>query len=234
MQVGTELVVFSNVAIIVISLIVGLYLIRLWHSQANRLITDLPLVFAISVMSNAINMVMIILPLIAEFTPPMEYFRLRTMVIGATVVPIIGAMLQIWLSSKKKYHNRILLLFGAYWSSVALLGPTQEIIMMLCIPLLLASGVVIVATFIITWKTGRLTEVRSDLMIISTVFSMGSQVFRVSLASTPLFYIPDVFLMISFIIIGFGFAIPHRNRKKESEREPKSRVQQDIDVAVPV
>lgn len=232
MQAGIELVVFSNVAIIVISLIVGSYLIRLWHSQANRLITDLPLVFAISIMSNAINMVMIILPLIGDFTPSMEYFRIRTMVIGATVVPIIGAMLQIWLPSRKKYHNRILLLFAAYWASVAFLGPTQDFIMMMCIPLLLASGVVIVATFIITWKTGRLTEVRSDLMIISTVFSMFSQVLRVSLAATPFFYIPDLSLMISFVIIGFGFAIPHRNRKKEAEKESQSRAQPEIDVTV--
>ncbi len=232
MQFGTELVFFSNLAIILISLIVGYYLISLWYHQENRLITDLPLVFAISVMSNAINMAMIVMPLVLEFTPSMEYFRVRTMVIGASVVPMIGALFQIWLPRIKKYHNRLVLLFAAYWGSVALLGPTEGFIMMMCIPLLLASGVVIGATFVITWKTGRLTELRSDIMILSVILSMGSQVLRVSLLSTPLFYIPDVFLMISFIMIGLGFAIPNRAKKKKEREQQESQIAQSVELSV--
>ena len=232
MQFGMELVLFSNFAIILISAIVGYYLIHLWYRQENRLMTDLPLVFAISVMSNAINMVMIMMPIVGDFTPSMEYFRIRSVVIGASVVPMIGALFQIWLPSIKKYHNRLLLLFAGYWGMVVLLGSTQEFIMMMCIPLLIASGIVIGATFVITWKTGRLTELRSDIMIISVIVSMGSQILRMSLSSTPLFYIPDVLLMISFILIGLGFAVPNRARNKKKREEQHSRIQQSVDISV--
>ncbi len=231
MQFGTEMVFFSNLAIILISLIVAYYLISLWYRQENRLMTDLPLVFAISVMSNAFNMAMIVMPLVLDFTPSMEYFRVRSMVIGASVVPMIGALFQIWLPSIKKYHNRLLLLFAAYWGTVVLLGPTQEFIMMMCIPLLIVSGIVIGATFVITWKTGRLTELRSDIMIVSVIFSMGSQVLRMSLSSTPLFYIPDVLLMISFILIGLGFALPNRTMKKKQE-EQLAKAQHSVELSV--
>ena len=232
MQFGTELVLYSTIATILISLIVGYYLFRLWYRQENRLMTDLPLVFAISVLSNAINMVMIMMPLVLEFTPSMEYFRVRSMVIGASTIPMIGALFQIWLPRIKRYHNRLVLLFAAYWGTVVLLGTTESFIMMMCIPLLLVTGIVIMATFVITWKTGRLTELRSDIMIVSVMFSMGSQVFRMNLASTPLFYIPDLLFMISFILIGLGFAIPNRAKQKKEKEEEFSQIPQSVDLAV--
>jgi len=184
-------------------------------------------------MSNAINMMMIILPIVGEFTAPMEYFRLRTMVIGGSVIPIFGTMFQIWLASKKKYHNRLLLLFAAYWTAIAVFGPTESFIMMMCIPLILVSGVIIGATFIITWKTGRLTEVRSDLMVFSLPFSMGSQVLRLSLVSTPFFYVPDMLLMISFFFVGLGFYLPYRKLNAEKENKSKSQLDMGIDLVVP-
>jgi len=232
MQFGSELVLFSSFATITISVIIGLYLIRLWYSQENRLITDLPLVFSISMMSNAINMVMIIMPLVLDFTPSMEYFRLRSLIIGASIIPMIGALFQIWLPSKKKYHIRLLLLFTLYWGTIVFLGTTEEFIMMMCIPLIIITGIVIMATFIITMKTGRLKEVRSDFMIVSVIFSMASQMFRVSLVATPFFYIQDVLFMISFIIIGLGFAIPNRNKGVKGKKEPESEIQENVDITV--
>jgi len=231
MQFGSELVLFSSFATIVISVIVSTYLLRLWFRQKNRLMTDLPLVFAISMVSNAFNMVMIVLPIIWSFTPSMEYFRFRTLIIGASVIPMLGALLQIWLPSKKKYHNRFVYLFALYWGLVTFLGATQEIIMAMCIPLILVSGVVIMATFIITWKTGRLKEIRSEFMVVSMVFTMASQVLRVQLVSTPFFYIPDLLFMISFIIIGLGFATSWKDEVKDEK--PDSSMQQHADLTVP-
>ncbi len=233
MQFGTELVLISSLGTVAISMIVGIFLIRIWYRQENRLITDLPLVFAIAIMSNAINMMMIILPIVGEFTASIEYFRLRTMIIGGSVIPIFGTMFQIWLPSKKKYHNRILLVFLAYWASIAVFGPTESFIMMMCIPLILVSGVIIGATFIITWKTGRLTEVRSDLMVFSLPFSMGSQVLRLSFVSTPFFYVPDLLLMISFFFVGFGFYLPYRKMNAEKERKSREQLEQNVDLLVP-
>ena len=229
MQSGSELVLMSTLATMVISLIVASYLIRLWYHQENRLLTDLPLVFSIAMISNAINLVMIMLPIVWSFTPSMEYFRIRSMVIGGSVVPILGLMFQIWLPSIKKYHNRLVLLFVLYWGIIATFGRTQGFIMMMTIPLILASGIAIIATFIVTWKTGRLKEIRSDLLIISTFFSMASQVFRMQLVSTSLFFVPDLLLMISFVLIGVGIINPWYNEDKVRQEHG-----QDVEISVPI
>ena len=229
MQTGSELVLMSTLATTVISVIVASYLIRVWYRQENRLMTDLPLVFSIAMISNAINLLMIMLPIVGSFTPSMEYFRLRSMVICGSVVPILGLMFQIWLPSIKKHHNRLVSLFLAYWAIIAVFGETQEFIMIMTIPLILVSGIVIISTFVVTWKTGRLKEIRSDLLIISTVFSMASQVFRMQLISTSLFFVPDLLFMISFVLIGAGIINPWY---KEDESKPNQ--EQNVEISVPI
>ena len=218
----------STLATTVISLTISFYLIRVWYRQENRLLTDLPLVFAIAMISNAINLVMIMVPIVGSFTPSMLYFRVRSMVICGSVVPILGLMFQIWLPSLKRHHYKMVFLFLAYWGIIAVFGATQGFIMMMTIPLILASGIVIISTFAVTWKTGRLKEIRSDLLIISTFFSMGSQVLRMQLIATSLFFVPDVLFMISFVMIGLGIINPWYHRD-----ETKREALQDLEVSIP-
>ena len=229
MQTGSELVLMSTLATMVISVVVASYLIRTWYRQDNRLMTDLPLVFSIAMISNAINLVMIMLPIVGSFTPTMEYFRIRSMVICWSVIPILGLMFQIWLPSIKRHHNKMVLLFLGYWAIIAVFGSTQGFIMIMTIPLILASGIVIISTFAVTWKTGRLKEIRSDLLIFSTFFSMGSQVLRMQLISTSLFFVPDLLFMVSFVLIGVGIINPWY-KKDDSKRDEM----QDLAVSVPV
>jgi MFS family permease len=187
--------------------------------------TDLPLVFAIAFITQAFNILILTLPNVGLLQPSMILFRMRTILIGGSVVPILGALLQIWVPSTERYHNRLVLVFTLYWVSVALLGPTEEIVMVMCIPLMLILGVMMMLTFIVTWRTGRLKEVRSDLMIISVLLGMASQVLRVPLMSTGLFYVPDVLLMLSMLVTAVAFANPwykrdHKVRYRESSEYP--------------
>ena len=101
--------------------------------------------------------------------------------------------------------------------------------MIMTIPLILVSGIVIISRFVVTWKTGRLKEIRSDLLIISTVFSMASQVFRMQLISTSLFFVPDLLFMISFVLIGAGIINPWY---KEDESKPNQ--EQNVEISVPI
>ena len=95
--------------------------------------------------------------------------------------------------------------------------------MSLTIPPLLIISLVMMFTFIITWKTGRLKEVRSELMVITSIIMIVSQVIRVPLMSTSLFYIPDILLMVSMICLGLGIANPWYSReiKGRSEEPPE-------------
>jgi hypothetical protein len=141
------------------------------------------------------------------------------MVIGGAIVPVLGAILQIWTPSYQKYHTRTVLLLTVYWFSIALLGPSEPIIMILTIPILLIISIVMMITFIITWKTGRLKEVRSELMIASVLFMMASQILRVPFMSTSLFYIPDVLIGAAMICMGVGLANPWYQRESRRVRQ---------------
>jgi hypothetical protein len=219
MQIGTDLVLLSSMATVVIAVSLSGYLGRKWLSQENRLITDLPLVFAIAFVGQAFNIAIVTLQHIGLLPATMIFFRIRTIGIGGSVIPIFGAILQIWTPSIQRYHNRMVYLLTLYWLGVDFLVASETLIMSLLIPVLVINGLIMMATFIITWKTGRLKEVRSELMVISVLFGMASQVLRVPLLTTSLFYLPDVLLMISMILTAVAFGNPWYNRGKKAKPE---------------
>ena len=219
MQIGTDLVLISSMAIVVIAVFLSGYLSRKWLSQENRLMTDLPLVFAIAFMGQAFNIAIVTLQHSGILPATMIFFRIRTIGIGGSIVPIFGAILQIWAPSIQRYHNRMVYLLTLYWLGIDFLVPGETLIMSLLIPVLVIIGIIMMATFIITWRTGRLKEVRSELMVVSVLFGMASQVLRVPLLTTSLFYVPDVLLMISMILTAFAFGNPWYNRGKKAKPE---------------
>ena len=219
MQIGSELVLISSSATIFISAVIGGYLGRKWFAQEVRLLTDLPLVFAIAFVSQAINITFVTLQHIGLLETAMVFFRIRTVAIGGSIIPIFGAILQIWTPSIQKYHNRLVYLLALYWLVVDFVGATEQLIMTLLIPVLLVLGILMMLTFIITWRTGRLKEVKSELMIVSVLFGMASQILRVPLLSTSLFYIPDIVLTVSMVLTAIAFANPWYQREIKTRSE---------------
>ena len=110
-------------------------------------------------------------------------------------------------------------LLTLYWLGIDFLVASETLIMSLLIPVLVINGLIMMATFIITWRTGRLKEVRSELMVLSVLFGLASQVLRVPLLATSLFYVPDVLLMISMILTAVAFGNPWYNRGKKTKPE---------------
>ncbi len=213
MQQGSELVIFSGVLTIILSSAMSVFLGRKWLKQKVRLMTDLPLVFAISGMCQALSSLLLTLPNIGVLEPTLELFRLRSIVIGGAIVPILGAILQIWAPSYQKYHTRIVILLTMYWLSIALLGTSEAIIMILTIPILLIISIMMMITFIITWKTGRLKEVRSELLIAAVLLMIASQILRVPLMSTSLFYVSDLLNVATMFCMAVGIANPWYSRE---------------------
>lgn len=222
MQTGTELVILSSLATIALSGTIGVYLLRLWWGQPTRLMTDLPLVFAITTMAQAVQIFIGQAPNYGLIEQSMGLFRLRAIVICFSIVPIFGALLQIWAPRIQKHHNRLVFLVLAIWVATVLLGPTEEFIMIMVIPWILVFGVLMLITFVITWKTGRLNEVRSDLMIVSIIFGMASQALRVPLLGSGLFYVPDVLFMLSMLFIAIAFSNPWYRRDNRGTQESRS------------
>ncbi len=219
MQLGTEFVIFSSITIVIITAIVGTYLLRLWLKQSNRLLTDLPLVFAITSISHACQTLIVALSNLGIIEPSLDFFKLRSIIISASIIPVLGALLQIWAPRIQKYHMKILMSVTAYWLLVVYFGVSDAIIMTLTIPLILLVGLMMMVTFIITWKTGRLKEIRSGVMVIALPIIMVSQILRVPLLGTSLFYIPDILLVISLVITVFAFVSPLKKSESQKKRE---------------
>ncbi len=220
MQFGTELVLISSITTLVLAAFVGVYLLRIWLNQANRLITDLPLAFAIMITFQALQTFVLALPNLGIVEDSMNLLRIRSVIIGGSIIPIVGALFQIWLPMIQKYHSKMLIAISIYWLSVTILAPTEAILMSLVIPLLLIFGILMIVTFAITWKTGRLKEVRSDLMILALVLGLLSQVLRVPLMTTSLFYLPNIILTLSVSTIGVAFTYP--NKAIDGQKEQRA------------
>jgi hypothetical protein len=206
-------------ATVVIAVSLSGYLGQKWLSQENRLMTDLPLVFAIAFVGQAFNIAIVTLQHIGLLPATMIFFRIRTIGIGGSIIPIFGAILQIWAPSIQRYHNRMVYLLTLYWLGIDFLVATETMIMSLLIPVLVIIGLIMMTTFIITWRTGRLKEVRSELMVLSVLFGLASQVLRVPLLTTSLFYVPDVLLTISMVLTAIAFGNPWYNRETKARPE---------------
>jgi hypothetical protein len=224
MQLGTELVILSTITTILISSTVGVYLLRLWYKQSNRMITDLPLVFGVTTISHACQVLVLALQNLGILEPTLDFLKIRSLIISGSIIPIIGAILQIWAPRIQRHHIKIIAGITAYWWLIAIFGTTEALIMNATIPLILIAGVAMFATFFITWKTGRLKEIRSDLMIVGIPPAMASQLLRVALLNTAFFFVPDLLLAASLVITGLAFLLPSRNEApgiKEETSPPR-------------
>ncbi|MGY5863168.1 MAG: hypothetical protein RTV41_01045 [Candidatus Thorarchaeota archaeon] len=192
MQLAIDLTLFSGLAASCLAAIMAVYLIFTWYRQENRLLTDLPLMFGIVFIAHSANQAILLLSEYGYLAATLEVFRMRAMIVGGIAVPLVGVLLHIWLPRIRRHHFRIIGVVVLYWVSVLLLGPTQEIIMLLHLPIIIFFMGGMVLTFAITWKTGRLKEVRSDLMVISSAFSLIGQTGMVAFVAIGLAFIPAV------------------------------------------
>jgi hypothetical protein len=103
-----------------------------------------------------------------------------------------------------------------YWVAIALFGPTQDIIMMLHLPLIITFIGGMVLTFVITWRTGRLKEVRSDLMVISTLLSLVGQVSLVPLSTAGQGFVSGAITVAATLLSTVALANPWYQREQAS------------------
>jgi len=177
MQLTIDLASFANLSTSVFSITIAVFLISVWVRQKNHLYTDLPLLFGVMFMAQALNSIVRTLPTLGIIEASLLLFRLRTLVILAVVFPLALVALHIWLPRIRDKYSRVLGVLAAYWIVVTTLAPSEDLIMLLCIPILLVLDLAMIVTFSITWKTGRLKEVRSSLMVLAFLLGFVSQLF---------------------------------------------------------
>ncbi len=192
LQFVIDLMLLSGLAASFLAAIMALYLIYTWTRQKNRLLTDLPLLFGIVFVAHATNQTILLLSEYGILAMTLEVFKVRALIVGGIALPLVGVLLHIWLPRIQRYHLRIIGLITLYWVAVLFLGTSQEVIMLLHLPIIMIFMGGMVLTFAITWKTGRLKEVRSDLMVFSAGLSFIGQTGMVTLTAMGLAMVPAV------------------------------------------
>ena len=201
------LFLFRLVAIL-LSVALSLSLLYFWFRGEGRMKTDLPFIFGIAFLLQSASALMSLY--IPEM--PLDIFRIRSLLVMGTAEILVYMVLFIWDTRFKHRHPHILLVVGAYWTAVALLAPSAAIIMTLTIPILLISFIGLLGTFIVTWKTGRLKEIRSDLLVVGILGWMAAQILKVPLASSGASYLSDMITAFAIFIGIIAFTIPRKSQ----------------------
>jgi hypothetical protein len=211
-QIIFDLAFYSDLTVVLTAFTVSVFLYYLWYKQDNRLLTDLPLMFSIVFMAHAVKQIIITLTTIGILESTLDVFRLRGLAVGGIALPMVGVLLHIWLPRIRKYHLRIMALVTIYWAVVALLGPSEHIIQLLHLPVIVIFMGGMVLTFTITWKTGRLKEVRSDLMVVSTLLSLIGQIAMIPLMDAGLSFVSGLIAVIATVTAAVALSNPWYRR----------------------
>ncbi|MFW9846877.1 MAG: hypothetical protein ACFFD6_09025 [Candidatus Thorarchaeota archaeon] len=210
-----EITVLMSFSTMMLSLILSTYLITLWRAQENRLYTDIPLMLGVIFLVTVLSQSMMVLDLLGFIEMTINVFRIRAGIVLGMALPMLGVMLTIWAPRRAKHHGKIGVAFSVYWIGSVLLGRTSEEIMMLVIPPLLVLMISWLVTFTITWITGRLKEIRSDLMVIATILSIVSQTGRLAFTSFGIGYMSDILTAISLVFYTLALTNPWFKKEKE-------------------
>jgi hypothetical protein len=214
MQVTLDTTITLSIVAAIVSIVLSMYLYFLWHRQENRLYSDLPLAFSIVFTTHALNQMLLSLTMLGFIPTSLEFFRVRALVVGGIALPMMVVLLNIWLHRFQNHHRRVMGLMTAYWVAIALFGPTQDIIVMLHLPLIITFIGGMVLTFIITWKTGRLKEVRSDLMVVSTLLSLVGQVSLIPLSTAGLGFVSGAVTVAATLLATVALSNPWYRREQ--------------------
>ncbi|MFX0108994.1 MAG: hypothetical protein ACFE7R_11970 [Candidatus Hodarchaeota archaeon] len=215
MQTILDPTVISSLTTAILSVCLSIYLYFLWHRQENRLITDLPLMFSIIFISSATSQILQALPLLGILNDSVNMFRIRAFIVLVMVIPMVVVLLNILAPRWSRHHMKITASVGIYWIAATFIGTSREQIMTLVIPLLLVLMIGWLLMFTITWKTGRLKEVRSDLAVGATILSLISQGGKVAMMAVGVGFIADIITAISVITYTLALVNPWYKRELE-------------------
>lgn len=214
-----DLTFVSSFFTAIITIFVSVYLFRLWKKQPTRLYTDLPFMFSLSFLGTAGNMLVNSAPGLLQIEYSFALFQLRAIIICLSIIPMLGMVLHIWLPRFAKWHYRVMAAIVAYWVAVVLFAPDEGTLMTLVVPVMLLFTLALLATFAITWKTGRLKEVRSDLLVFGLVLALFSQGLRVTLLNAGLSVVGDVFNLFMLAFISLALVNPWYKAESKPQEE---------------
>jgi hypothetical protein len=152
----------------------------------------------------------------------LEIFRVRSLVIAWIFLPWALVLMRILWPSGEKWHMRLWGVLTALTVGISLFAPSQSFIQTYQTTWILVIIIGVIITFAITWKTGRLKEVRSELVLLGSFLAIISQVGQIMWAPAGLSWIADVVTVLS--IIAYTLALINPWYQKEPAPLPPETV----------
>ncbi len=215
----TDPTLIPSLSTAVVAAFVAIYLFRLWYTQPVKMYTDLPIMFSMCFTGLTADMLTLAIPILLQIELTLLLFKIRALAIGLTVLPMMVMVLNIWMSKYEKWHIRFMMAIISYWFIAVLLGISQETIILMVSPIMLVFTLGLTATFVITWKTKRLQEVRSDLLVVALVFAFFSQALKVPLMNAGLESLGFVMTMIMIIMVSIALVNPWYKKEQTKPKE---------------
>ncbi len=193
----SEVVFVSSALSTIVSMIVATYLIHKWYNQKTRLPFDLPLMFGIVFVASAVSQFIKSSQMVGLLPATLEIFRVRSLVIAWIFLPWALVLLRILWPSGEKWHMRLWGVLTVVTIGMSLFAPSQALIQTYQTTWILIVIIGVIITFAITWKTGRLKEVRSELVLLGSLLAIVSQIGQIMWAAVGLSWIADVITVLS-------------------------------------
>ncbi|MFX1367012.1 MAG: hypothetical protein ACFFAY_00210 [Promethearchaeota archaeon] len=193
----SEVVFVSSAVSTIVSMIVATYLIHKWYNQKTRLPFDLPLMFGIVFVASAVSQFIKSSQMVGLLPATLEIFRVRSLVIAWIFLPWTLVLLRIMWPSGEKWHMRLWGVLTVVTIGMSLFAASQALIQTYQTTWILIVIIGVIITFAITWKTGRLKEVRSELVLLGSLLAIVSQIGQIVWAAVGLSWIADVITVLS-------------------------------------
>lgn len=193
----SEVVFVSSAISTIVSMIAATYLIQKWYNQKARLPFDLPLMFGVVFVASAFSQFIKSSQMVGFLPATLEIFRVRSLVIAWIFLPWALVLMRIMWPSGIKWHKRLWGILTAVTVGMSLFAPSQAMIQTYQTTWILVVILGVIITFAITWKTGRLKEVRSELVLLGSFLAIVSQIGQIMWTAVGLAWIADVITLLS-------------------------------------
>jgi len=215
----SEVVFVSSALSTIVSMIVATYLIHKWYNQKTRLPFDLPLMFGVVFVASAVSQFIKSSQMVGILPATLEIFRIRSLVIAWIFLPWTLVLMRIMWPSGIKWHMRLWGVLTALTICVSLFSPSQALIQSYQTTLILVVIIGVIITFAITWKTGRLKEVRSELVLLGSFLAIISQIGQIMWAAVGLTWIADIITVLSIVAYTLALINPWFKGESTSRQE---------------
>ncbi|MHA1916712.1 MAG: hypothetical protein ACTSUV_00140 [Candidatus Ranarchaeia archaeon] len=197
-----------EVAKAITELVLGFVLINKWKKSFNRMYTDLPFLFGLSIVMVGLGESMDAVMDLGLIMYSVEIFKIRWLFLVAMMGFMLFALTNIWIHNRKVLKTIIPVLFSGSWLLISLILPDRASLYQVLIIYLGVFLVPFVITFSLLYIHKRLPEVNSGMLLLGIFIMMIGQFSKSAFLLIGILWISELIDLFGFVFISYGFIKP--------------------------